>query len=615
MKYFYFKMKQMKKVSLICLLFLLPCVASLKAQTSPWQMLEQLRAQYAGGDVSPTALARQYDSLLVPVIYAPGVEKYLEVYRVAAFSDSNLKAQQCNYYHLAASHAIGQKNAGMAVCYNEQALQIASQNRFVQSVIRSYQFIITLYINNQSYEKALQKFSEIAPVCNYVVKHTTYASEPKLINQITVLYSTMAAYFQKTGNLNGLTNFVDDLAYIRKKAARQTDALGAYWYNIQYQYLNAMYYRYTLLGDTVGQFDMLYALRNIVSSKGFPAPQQEHYRSSVNIRLANLYASLNTDSSQKYLGLYRTRSYNRGIIDNDISYYQGLAGTFQKKGDYARAYAALNTSRVLVDSLLRNTISDLNKSLFAQTELLQSREHLEEARREKIRMTTFTWIMALAFLSFVLAVLVIFYRMRYNQNKKYTEARVNLARNVHDQIGPMLFYSKMLVVSAMQKNRTGKVDLKELEEQLTNTLNTVRDLSRELKQDKAYFSRDLVKETEDLLRKTKRVTGVDYSVDCDENSLPLSFEKYNQLLRVMQELVNNSVKHADSSHINVKVSKTEQTLQLDYCDDGKGFPAGHMDKDGQGLSNIKARVAQIKGRIHINNQYPQGYDIKIVVPL
>jgi signal transduction histidine kinase len=584
-------------------------------QINLFYSLEQVREQYQAGHITPQALTVQYDSLLIPYLYTPGIEPFLDTYREAAYAHPGQAVEQCNYHSLAAFNALDKQQIDVAVYHNDQAFKLAQDHHMVKNVIRSYRFIITLYLDNHNYEKALLKYHEIAPVCQYIVRHADYAAEPRLINQISLLYTAVAAYFQQTGDAHGLNTCIAQLGYMLRKAGSPAGGMGAYWYNLSYQYENARFYHHLLAGDTTSQLQALHAMRELTTRPGFPQPQQEYYSTAADIQLGSLYAGINPDSCNKYLTAYRAHPAGQQSLEHDIVYYESLAAMQNAQGHDHEAYAALSKAKLLTDSLRRSTVSSLNKNLFAQTELVHSRRHLEAARRETTRMATFTWVMALAFLSFILAVLVVFYRMRYSQNKKYTEARVSLARNVHDQIGPMLFYSKMLVVSAMQKKSTGKVDLKELEEQLTSTLNTVRDLSRELKQDKDYFSRDLVKETKELLRKTKRVTGVDYRIDCNENSLPLSFEKYTQLLRVMQELVNNSVKHADSSHINVKVSKNERKLELDYCDDGKGFPAGHLEKDGQGLSNIKARVAQIKGRIHINNQYPQGYDIKIVVPL
>jgi signal transduction histidine kinase len=69
------------------------------------------------------------------------------------------------------------------------------------------------------------------------------------------------------------------------------------------------------------------------------------------------------------------------------------------------------------------------------------------------------------------------------------------------------------------------------------------------------------------------------------------------IFRITQELVTNSIKHADATEINVQLSFRNNTIQLAVDDNGKGFDVLNVKSTGIGLSNVKNRVAFLNGEI------------------
>ncbi len=86
-----------------------------------------------------------------------------------------------------------------------------------------------------------------------------------------------------------------------------------------------------------------------------------------------------------------------------------------------------------------------------------------------------------------------------------------------------------------------------------------------------------------------------------------------QLYRIVQELVNNAVKHANSSEILVQLSLTDKELQVTVEDDGSGYDPLHVSL-GSGLDNIQSRVNYISGEMHIDSRPDKGTSVLIVVP-
>jgi two-component system NarL family sensor kinase len=86
------------------------------------------------------------------------------------------------------------------------------------------------------------------------------------------------------------------------------------------------------------------------------------------------------------------------------------------------------------------------------------------------------------------------------------------------------------------------------------------------------------------------------------------------LFRIFQEVLNNAVRHAEATTINVSINQDDQYLQLTIKDNGKGFNEKDLEKKGMGLFNIRKRVALIAGEVDIITSPENGTEIKIVTP-
>lgn len=86
------------------------------------------------------------------------------------------------------------------------------------------------------------------------------------------------------------------------------------------------------------------------------------------------------------------------------------------------------------------------------------------------------------------------------------------------------------------------------------------------------------------------------------------------LYRIVQELVNNALKHAAAKTAIVQVTKTEQTISVTVEDDGKGFDPAVLDRSrGIGWSNIRNRVEFLKGKLDIRSEADKGTSVHIEI--
>ena len=98
----------------------------------------------------------------------------------------------------------------------------------------------------------------------------------------------------------------------------------------------------------------------------------------------------------------------------------------------------------------------------------------------------------------------------------------------------------------------------------------------------------------------------------------LRTERYDKdaeviLYRVICELINNSLKHAVCTAVNLSLSQTGTLLVLDYSDNGRGFDPQAMMDCGMGLSNIDSRIKSLGGTFDIRSARGKGMRASIRV--
>lgn len=194
--------------------------------------------------------------------------------------------------------------------------------------------------------------------------------------------------------------------------------------------------------------------------------------------------------------------------------------------------------------------------------------------------------------------------------------RTRIAGQLHDGIGGMVSAIKMhLGVSKLEYEPLGK------SEAYQQALHLVEDMAKEVRKTAHHLMPEVLHKygLEEAIRIYCQNTG--------NKSLDVNFQSYNlhkkmssnaQLIiyRIVQELVNNAVKHAACTEILVDLSQDEKSLTLTVEDNGKGLAAPLEDsKDGMGLSNIKSKAAALDGKIETTSEPGTGTTINIELPL
>jgi len=96
----------------------------------------------------------------------------------------------------------------------------------------------------------------------------------------------------------------------------------------------------------------------------------------------------------------------------------------------------------------------------------------------------------------------------------------------------------------------------------------------------------------------------------------LNFEVSTALFRIAQEGLNNIIKYADASSVNLHIIDKEDEVYLVLEDNGKGFEESKAKPNrGMGLQNIRERAKLLNGRAEIHSTPGQGTVIEIHIPI
>lgn len=195
--------------------------------------------------------------------------------------------------------------------------------------------------------------------------------------------------------------------------------------------------------------------------------------------------------------------------------------------------------------------------------------------------------------------------------------RKRIARELHDGVGQQLtglnFRLEELAAKVENNQPISSGTIKEALSISHDTGREVREIAHSM-MPRALGELGLNAAMADMLKRMLGNSAISYELDHYglEERLPVEMEV--GLFRITQELVQNTLKHAQARHVDVQLLKNQGHLVLNYEDDGKGFN-GARGGEGIGLRNIRERVHALRGKVTIGDGDHTGMRATIRIPL
>jgi signal transduction histidine kinase len=194
--------------------------------------------------------------------------------------------------------------------------------------------------------------------------------------------------------------------------------------------------------------------------------------------------------------------------------------------------------------------------------------------------------------------------------------RKRLARELHDETAQALT-SILLGLKPLEQVATSPDDratVASVRELVVSTLQDVRRLAVELRPS-ALDDFGLGTAVERLADNFREQTGLDVGLDVRLRDERLPADVETALYRTVQESLANVVKHADASHVSIRVTRSDRAVAAVVQDDGRGFDQAATDEGALGLIGMRERVGLVGGRLRIESSAGAGTTVAAEVPI
>ncbi|MEP7107111.1 MAG: ATP-binding protein [Ferruginibacter sp.] len=188
----------------------------------------------------------------------------------------------------------------------------------------------------------------------------------------------------------------------------------------------------------------------------------------------------------------------------------------------------------------------------------------------------------------------------------------NISREIHDNIGQKLSLVKLyLNTIPSSKMNAPAIQVTDSVGILTEVISDLSDIARSMSSE-IILNNGLVKGVEYEVAQLQKSGIYEIDLTITGDSIFLDFNKELIVFRIIQESLNNIMKHAEASKINICLHYNATYLSLTVKDNGRGFVKDEK-KEGTGLINIRRRTTLLEGDFSITSG-KDGTQLIITIP-
>jgi len=352
-----------------------------------------------------------------------------------------------------------------------------------------------------------------------------------------------------------------------------------------------------------------------------------YYRNMAVMTLGEVYYALGDDKKAAfYWNKTLQVAAHFGIGRDLIEANKKLAMLYARQGDYKKAFMHQQASAQMNDSLLSRDVIENMQHLevkYRTSEkdrmLLGNKLHMEHQARLLHRKNMF--ILAAVAAALILALIFIIVYSRSRQKRRWLlqderiremnalmkgaeKERMRLAQELHDGIGGMLAAANMHMSVACNNDFRNKEELQTVMQMIEETTEEVRKTSHNLMP--AALLRENLKEALrhycDYVHKDGALC-IDLNIHGPLDELPSTY--IIVIFRIVQELIQNIIRHARATHAIVSLEQTGRHISLMVEDNGAGFDV-HKTPAGFGLENLRYRIRTLGGHLKVTSEPGTG---------
>ncbi len=197
--------------------------------------------------------------------------------------------------------------------------------------------------------------------------------------------------------------------------------------------------------------------------------------------------------------------------------------------------------------------------------------------------------------------------------------RRRLSKELHDSLGQNLLVIKNQIDLYNSTPEKDESDIQKISELVKESILEVKEISNNLHPHQLERL-GLIKAVKSMIKQIESSGNIEIETDLDDISGVFSFESEINIFRIIQESLNNVIKHSGSKRAIVEIKNDNQKIRLSIADFGKGFDINNKElqqklNEGLGLKSIRERTRLINGELKIDSNPGNGTKILVLVNL
>lgn len=192
--------------------------------------------------------------------------------------------------------------------------------------------------------------------------------------------------------------------------------------------------------------------------------------------------------------------------------------------------------------------------------------------------------------------------------------RTQLGRELHDNVNQILTATKLLLNASLHDDTIREELLAKSIDNLSKAIEETRKLSKSLVTP-AVNELSVIESIRDLVETVQITTPIHINLTTpNESDMHVNSRQQIALYRIVQEQINNIIKHAEAHTIDMLLEINNSLIHLEIADDGKGFDI-RTKRTGIGFSNMQSRAELLNGTLSVKSEPGKGCVLKVDIPL
>ncbi|MBI3520036.1 MAG: sensor histidine kinase [Bacteroidetes bacterium] len=460
-------------------------------------------------------------------------------------------------------------------------------------------------------------------------------AKAKIISRKVALgnvYNTMGILYAEHGQLDSAEKFFLESTTIREKL---NDNTSVAW---NYNNLGGLYVMMERPKEAIVYLEK--ALKKFEEAGNYDG------QTSIANNLGELYmAQNNFKKGLEYYSYSRKLYAQTNNLDNLENLYNNLSVYYDKIGDLKTAFQYSDSLIVLKDSLYGNrldrSIAEMQVKFDVEKKDLELAKNKAEiqAKEEQAFIKNIIIVSVITLLILLSIVGVLFYRKKQVEQQAKLDAEIadqkelrvkaileaeekerrRIAQDLHDGVGQLLSAAKLNLSNLDAKltslNEEQKTAMQNALTLVDDSVKEVRAVSHNMMPN-TLIKLGLASAVREFITKLGNAPTLKVDLEIVGLDSRLDNQIETVLYRVIQEIVNNIIKHAKASQISMQLIRHETELSVMIEDNGVGFDTAKLDSfEGIGLKGIQTRIEFLNGSVHFDSSVGRGTTVIIDVPI